>query len=60
MKDEDTGMGRQQGTHEETHADRIVIDSANLFAGRKEIRIRHDGELYRLLITRNGKLILNK
>ena len=37
-----------------------VIDSASLFAGRKEVQIRHQGELYRLRITRNGKLILNK
>jgi hemin uptake protein HemP len=37
-----------------------VIDSARLFAGRREIQIRHQGKLYRLLITKNGKLILNK
>ncbi len=37
-----------------------VLDTANLFADRREVRIRHQGEFYRLLITRNGKLILNK
>lgn len=37
-----------------------VIDSADLFATRKEVQIRHAGECYRLLVTKNGKLILNK
>jgi len=37
-----------------------VIDSAQLFADRKEVYIYHAGEVYRLRVTRNGKLILNK
>lgn len=37
-----------------------VIDSAQLLADRKEVQIRHGGEIYRLRVTRNGKLILNK
>jgi hemin uptake protein HemP len=37
-----------------------TLDSATLFAGRTEIIIDHDGALYRLKITRQGKLILNK
>jgi hemin uptake protein HemP len=37
-----------------------VLDSANLFADRREVRIRHRGDIYRLLMTKNGKLILNK
>jgi hemin uptake protein HemP len=37
-----------------------VIDSAQWFAERKEIQIRHAGQLYRLRVTKNGKLILNK
>lgn len=37
-----------------------VIDAAELFAGGKEITIRHEGALYRMKITRQGKLILNK
>lgn len=31
-----------------------------LFRGRQEILIAHNGEHYRLRITRNGKLILTK
>lgn len=38
----------------------IVIDAGELFAGRREVGIRHAGQVYRLRITRNGKLILNK
>ncbi len=37
-----------------------VIDAAELFAGGKEIAILHEGALYRMKITRQGKLILNK
>ena len=37
-----------------------VIESADLFADRKELEILHRGERYRLRVTKNGKLILNK
>ncbi len=37
-----------------------TIESERLFAGGREVRIRHNGETYRLRLTRNGKLILNK
>lgn len=37
-----------------------LIDSRALFAGSHEIGIVHAGETYRLRITRQGKLILNK
>ncbi|MBN1804154.1 MAG: hemin uptake protein HemP [Sedimentisphaerales bacterium] len=37
-----------------------VIESSSLFAGMKQVLISHAGEFYRLRITRNGKLILNK
>lgn len=35
-------------------------DTRALFADRTEIRIRHAGAVYRLRITRGGKLILTK
>lgn len=44
---------------ERQQADRIV-KSRDLFAGRTEICIEHEGAVYRLKITRQGKLILNK
>ncbi|MCA9074796.1 MAG: hemin uptake protein HemP [Planctomycetaceae bacterium] len=36
------------------------IESSELFAGRTEIEILHDGETYRLRKTKAGKLILTK
>lgn len=37
-----------------------TLTSNSLFAGEHEIGIEHHGALYRLKITRQGKLILNK
>jgi hemin uptake protein HemP len=43
-------------------AKRIVreVASAELLRGETEVLIRHGDELYRLKLTRNGKLILQK
>ncbi|PZO78683.1 MAG: hemin uptake protein HemP [Mesorhizobium amorphae] len=37
-----------------------IMSSRTLFNGTREIGIEHAGALYRLKITRQGKLILNK
>ncbi|WP_246730283.1 hemin uptake protein HemP [Nitratireductor mangrovi] len=37
-----------------------TLSSESLFDGEHEIGIKHAGALYRLKITRQGKLILNK
>ncbi|MBX3569716.1 MAG: hemin uptake protein HemP [Rhizobiaceae bacterium] len=37
-----------------------TLNSRSLFQGEHEIGIDHGGSLYRLKITRQGKLILNK
>ncbi|MBV6651249.1 MAG: hemin uptake protein HemP [Hoeflea sp.] len=37
-----------------------IIPSSTLFQDRREITISHEGAIYRLRITRQGKLILNK
>lgn len=37
-----------------------MLHSRQLFGGGREILIEHQGELYRLQLTRNGKLILIK
>ncbi|OCP02355.1 hemic uptake protein hemP [Ensifer sp. LC13] len=37
-----------------------IIESRELFGGDNEILISHDGAIYRMKITRQGKLILNK
>jgi hemin uptake protein HemP len=38
----------------------VILDARELFAGRKEIVIDHEGVQYRLRITRRNKLILQK
>jgi hemin uptake protein HemP len=38
----------------------LEISSEALLGGRTEVRIRHRGEIYRLTLTRTGKLILHK
>ena len=37
-----------------------TLQSQHLFALTKEVRIEHEGEEYRLLLTRNNRLILTK
>ena len=37
-----------------------VLDSEELFRGSREIVIQHGDRQYRLLVTKSGKLILNK
>ncbi|WP_445082886.1 hemin uptake protein HemP [Chelativorans sp. YIM 93263] len=37
-----------------------TVTSEELFRGATELTIEHAGSLYRLKITRQGKLILNK
>lgn len=37
-----------------------LFHSPDLFGDQTEIRIDHKGEIYRIRITRNGKLIMNK
>jgi hemin uptake protein HemP len=36
------------------------VASADLLRGHREMLIHHEGETYRLRLTRTGKLILNK
>ena len=40
--------------------DTPVLESQALFRGGSEVIIRHQGADYRMKITRQGKLILNK
>lgn len=37
-----------------------ILESRDLFRGQTEILISHEGAIYRMKITRQGKLILNK
>lgn len=38
----------------------LTMQSQHLFALTKEVRIEHEGEEYRLRLTRNNRLILTK
>lgn len=40
-------------------ADKVIL-SDELFQGRRAVQITHQGQQYRLLITKNDKLILQK
>ncbi|MCO4319317.1 hemin uptake protein HemP [Phyllobacterium sp. 21LDTY02-6] len=46
--------------HRPAKQDIRVFGSDILFDGSSEVGIEHAGSLYRLKITRQGKLILNK
>ncbi|WP_346900134.1 hemin uptake protein HemP [uncultured Roseibium sp.] len=37
-----------------------TLDTRTLFKGRRELKIQHNSETYRLTITKLGKLILTK
>lgn len=37
-----------------------VFRSEELLRGQKEVQIEHQGEIYRLRLTRNGRLVLYK
>ncbi len=36
------------------------IAAATLFQGQQQVLIEHEGEIYRLVLTRNNKLLLQK
>ena len=38
----------------------LVMESARLFGSNRVVVIKHQGELYRLSVTKQGKLILTK
>lgn len=46
--------------YDETQQHTRILESSQLFGDNNEIMIRHEGSVYRLRITRNGKLIMNK
>lgn len=53
-----TDASQQCVTNAESNS--AVVESSELFHGQREVCILHDGERYRLRITRRGKLILQK
>lgn len=52
---------RDDGTFRDAPApQRTTIRSEELFGGQRELGILHAGGMYRLSLTRQGKLILTK
>jgi hemin uptake protein HemP len=64
MTDSQTEKYSSVESSEHLHAPAPVmrreVESKQLFAGGKELLIRHDGECYTLRHTSKGKLILTK
>jgi hemin uptake protein HemP len=61
----ETGMtqstkGENATSRETPPVQRSMIRSEELFGGRRELGILHGGGMYRLSLTRQGKLILTK
>lgn len=54
-----TESPRSEGNISPSHESRTVTSEA-LLQGETEIQITHRGDVYRLRVTRSGKLILNK
>lgn len=48
------------GTGSNEPAAKPVIASEELLQGSQEVEIQHGSDVYRLRVTRNGKLILHK
>ncbi|MBO0345741.1 hemin uptake protein HemP [Roseibium limicola] len=53
-----SGLSRPQPSYQDSHD--LVLDTKALFKGQRELKIQHNSEVYRLSITKLGKLILTK
>jgi hemin uptake protein HemP len=51
--------GRPPASRGRDSSPATAIDSADIFQGAREVQIRHGNTIYRLLVTRNNKLILH-
>ena len=47
-------------SHPESPDRPLIVQSAELLQGRRELWIEHGDEMYRLRLTRSGKLYLTK
>jgi hemin uptake protein HemP len=60
MMHDDDDNESQNREEEPAQAASVILNSTELFSGDREIWIIHNGERYRLRITRKNKLILQK
>jgi hemin uptake protein HemP len=54
------GDGPAAPGHDKLPAPVAQVRSTDLLQGRSELQILHNGDVYRLTVTRAGKLILHK
>jgi len=60
MKKTNSNQAWPEKKKERSDLEERVVRSEELFCGNKEIVIEHQGTQYRLIITKAGKLVLNK
>ncbi len=60
LSDQQPEQPRQPNEGRPTQQHAVRISFLDLARGRTEVQIEHRGQIYRLRVTRNGKLILNK
>ena len=53
-------MNEKADSHDAKASPPPPVEAGALFKGQREVAIRFRGEIYRLRITRNDKLILTK
>jgi len=58
--DERPATSRSQDRDARSDGSERIVDTQELFGDAREVQIRHNDSVYRLRITRFGKLILNK
>jgi len=58
MSDHKAREPKQQESQE--HSVSPPIAASTLFQGQQQALIEHEGEIYRLILTRNNKLLLQK
>ncbi len=54
------GEKNQDNQKESSDKNRRRLHSKDIFLGNREVVIEHNDDDYRLIITKSGKLILNK
>lgn len=60
MPDQQREPAQQPPQSSPIQQDAVRLRFLDLAGGRTEVQIEHRGQIYRLRVTRNGKLILNK
>ncbi len=59
-KPDDPSSDKPTGDSDEPQGNVRTVSAQEIFQGDREVCIEHEGEIYRLRITRRNKLILQK